>query len=566
MRAALAPAVVMVVALALAGCDGSGERGGGLAVRTPALTIAGVNDLLAFAEGQMLKTEARLGPSAHPLFTATDFQGGAWETGVTMDWRSPFFAASEWLLFRALGDTANGWRARADERTRDFDAEVRLARTHDVGFKTLLTYGLGFAVTKNEAYRAKIFEGANALGSRFLPQYGVTQSWDDLGATPVRVIVDNMMNVELFFLAAELTTSATDRDRWLNMGVSHAVTTERNHIRDSANPAIDGSTCHVYFYDRGVCVTHQGLTDSSTWSRGQAWAMYGYTTSHRYVKAYPQYATQARLFLDTARRTSDLYLRRLAEPKHGDAVPLHDFDAAAGAPKDTTAAAVAASALIELSTVAEVAAADRARYKLAAERMLDDLGAPAGRYREPPGALGTARESILLRGTTSFSDVGAGKVHIERGIIYGDYYFLEALTRYKAAYDVPTAPDAGAIDARPADTGSAESPAREVGSATDVVVVDAAVAPPPDAAGEVGTPATEDARADQAIAPPADAGVVQETRPPDGARPSPGAPASGCGCALDGSRHPSAAALFLALAAIAIHLRRSSQLRAGRGR
>jgi unsaturated chondroitin disaccharide hydrolase len=399
------------------------------------LTAEDINSNLAYAEQQLLKTENRLEENVHPRFTPTDFQGGQWLTIDTKDWRAGFFNGSEWMMFEVFGDNANGWRQKAEARTRAFSAEMSRPQTHDIGFKALNTYAQALRLTGLEEFKPKIFEAANTLGNRFMPEHGVTKSWEDANGE-LRVIIDNMMNLEIFFLAADLTTNAEDRDRWLKMAVTHAVTSEKNHIRDSSDPNIDGSTCHVFFYNRGVCKTHQGIADSSTWTRGQAWAMYGYAMAYRYTKKWPQYAKEAELFLATAQRTSDLYLRRLAEPRNGDWIPLHDFDAEEGAPKDTSAAALAAAALIELSTIDKVESDKRGRYKVAAESMLATLSRPSGDkpYRTTASPEDVAQESILLRATTSFATAGGGKKDIERGLSYADYYFLEALLRFQDVY------------------------------------------------------------------------------------------------------------------------------------
>ncbi|HET6283449.1 MAG TPA: fibronectin type III domain-containing protein [Polyangia bacterium] len=396
---------------------------------------------MSYGEQQILKTENRLANNAHPNFTPTDFQGGQWGAGNNTDWRAGFFNGSEWIMYEWFGNNANGWLAKADGRTRDFSAEVSRPQTHDIGFKTIATYGLGFRLTNLEEFRPKVFAGANTLAARYSTQYGVTRSWDDTNGD-FRVIIDNMMNLEVFFQAAQLTSNTADRDRWLNMAVTHAVNTERNHIRDSADPNVDGSTCHVYYYNLGVCHTGQGISDSSTWSRGQAWGLYGFTMAYQYARRYPQYATETALFLATAQRTTDLFLRRLAEPKNGDMVPLHDFDAAAGQPKDSSAAAIAASALVDLSRIPAVPVAKRAQYKAAAENILDRLRNTSGSnlYRSVATAGDLTKESILLRATTSYN-APAGNQQVERSLSYADYFFLEALVRYQDTYGTtPRAP------------------------------------------------------------------------------------------------------------------------------
>ncbi|HEY0711035.1 MAG TPA: hypothetical protein VGF45_00055, partial [Polyangia bacterium] len=315
-----------VLAAAAAGCDGTAGTehdtvtGGAPSAeiettsRSQALVSTDIASNLLYVEQQVLKTENRLANNAHPRYTPVDYAGGQWSTSDKTDWRCGFFNGTEWLVYEALGDGVNGWRAKAEGRTRDFVTETTRAQTHDIGFKTVNTYGHAFRLTNLEEFRPKIFEGANTLGNRFLTQYGVTRSWEDTNGD-VRVIIDNMMNLEVFFMAAELTSNTTDRDRWLSMAISHANKTEQNHIRDSVDPNVDGSTCHVFYYNQNVCRTWQGISDSSTWTRGQAWAMYGFTMAHRYAKRWPQYGADAALYLATAQRTSDLFLRRLAEAK-----------------------------------------------------------------------------------------------------------------------------------------------------------------------------------------------------------------------------------------------------------
>lgn len=454
----------------LAGCRHPAVRPDqGLA--RPALTAAVADDDLGFAQQQVLKAKNRLEVGAEPRFTGANFTGGQWATAPRTDWRSGFFTGLEWLMFENFGAGANDWKATAEERTRGFADEVSRPQTHDIGFKTLATYGNAYRLTNQDELRAGILAGASTLAGRFMPQHGVTQSWgNQVGTGDLRVIIDNMMNIELFFLGAELTQDGAERDRWLGMAVSHARTTARNQVRSSPDPRLDGSTCHVYFYNLGVCRTHQGLADDSTWARGQAWAMHGFTTSYEYARKYPQYQTEAALFLRTAERTADLFLRRLAEPRNGDWIPLHDFDSPPGGPKDSSAAAIAASALLELSRLSAVAATKRADYRRAAEALLVELsrGGGAKPYRETAAPTDLTKETILLRATTTYRGPGhASNVDVERGLIYADYYFVEALLRWKDLYGpAPKAPSFLTATAGPAGIGLSWKPTRGAASYT----------------------------------------------------------------------------------------------------
>ena len=185
----------------------------------------------------------------------------------------------------------------------------------------------------------------------------------------------------------------------------------KNHFRE------DGSCYHVAVYDtltgdfiKGV--THQGYADSSMWSRGQSWAIYGYTTVYRYTKDMR--------FLDFAQKVTDIYLKRLRETSD-DWVPLWDMDDPRGqqAPKDASAACVVASALLELSQYVESGKGQQ--YVSAAENMLRDLSTDRYQSRE--------KNTAFLMHSTGHHPAGS---EIDASIIYADYYYIEALLRWKA--------------------------------------------------------------------------------------------------------------------------------------
>jgi unsaturated chondroitin disaccharide hydrolase len=216
--------------------------------------------------------------------------------------------------------------------------------------------------------------------------------------------MDNMINLELLFWASENGGSKNLYD----IAVKHAETTMQNHFRD------DYSSYHVVVYDtstgkkiRGI--THQGHSDSSMWARGQAWAIYGYTMVYR--------ETTDGKFLDFAQKVTDVYLKNLPE----DLVPYWDFNAPdiPVTPKDASAAAVVASALLELSTLVE----DKTKaeeYRKKAEKMLASLS--SNKYQS-----GTINNAFLLHSTGHKPNAG----EIDASIIYADYYYIEALLRLK---------------------------------------------------------------------------------------------------------------------------------------
>jgi unsaturated chondroitin disaccharide hydrolase len=282
------------------------------------------------------------------------------------------------------------------------------AYDHDLGFIMIGSVMKGWQLTGNERYRRMLLAAADTLATLFNPKVGTLLSWPrhvaDYGGH--NTIMDNMINLELLFWASRNGGSHYLYD----LAVSHAATTMRHHFRP------DGSSYHVAVYDtlsgsfiHGV--THQGLADSSMWARGQSWAIYGYTMVYRW--------TRDKAFLQFAQKVTDVYLKRLAETSD-DLVPLWDMDDPRGlaAPKDASAAAVVASALLELQGY--VGGAKGARYRDIALRTLEQLGSK--KYRSGK------RNVALLMHSTGHHPAGS---EIDASIIYADYYYMEALERAK---------------------------------------------------------------------------------------------------------------------------------------
>ena len=276
---------------------------------------------------------------------------------------------------------------------------------HDLGFITINSLLKGYEVSKDNHYKQLCLQAAEKLATLFNDRVGTMLSWprhvSDYGGH--NTIMDNMMNLELLFWAADNGGDSRLRD----MAVRHAETTMKNHFRP------DGSCYHVAVYDtltgqflRGV--THQGYSDGSMWSRGQAWAIYGYTMVYRY--------THDQRFLDFAQKVADIYLKRLRATSD-DLIPLWDMDDPRGtaAPKDASAACIVASALLELSQYAPARG-----YADTAQQMLCQLSTDRYQSRD--------RNTAFLLHSTGHHPAGS---EIDASIIYADYYYLEALQRYK---------------------------------------------------------------------------------------------------------------------------------------
>ena len=328
------------------------------------------------------------------------------------EWCSGFWSGILWMDFDYTKSEAVKKAAEGYTNSLSFLAN-QPAFDHDLGFMVINSFLKGYEQTNNPAYKRIALQAADTLATLFNERVGTMLSWPrhvkDYGGH--NTIMDNMMNLELLFWAAE----NGGNQRLKDIAIRHAETTMRNHFRP------DGSCYHVAVYDtitgafkKGV--THQGYSDGSMWSRGQAWAIYGYTMVYRF--------THEKRFLDFAQKVANIYLKRLGETSD-DAIPLWDMDEPKGlqAPKDASAACIVASALLELSTYLDNQQADY--YRQMATKMLTDLSSSRYQSRD-------ANVSFLMHSTGNHP---AGS-EIDASIIYADYYYLEALLRYKNLMNV----------------------------------------------------------------------------------------------------------------------------------
>ena len=320
-------------------------------------------------------------------------------------WCSGFFGGSLWFLFE---ETKNlQWKSAAEKWTMAIEKEQFNTRTHDLGFMLYCPFGNGYRLTQNPDYKKIMLEGAKSLATRFNPKYGVIKSWEKYAGFDYPVIIDNMMNLEFLFWAAR---ESGDKS-FYNICISHADSTLKNHFRP------DGSSYHVICYGEGGKVllkkTHQGYADESAWARGQAWSLYGYTVMYR--------ETKLKRYLEQAERIAKFYLNHPNLPK--DKIPYWDFNAPniPNEERDASAAAITASALLELSTI--VGGKKGEEYFKNAEEMLVNLSSDAYKAK-----IGTNNNFILMHSTGH----KPGKSEIDVPLVYADYYYLEGLLRYRA--------------------------------------------------------------------------------------------------------------------------------------
>ncbi|MEO6521780.1 MAG: glycoside hydrolase family 88 protein [Mucilaginibacter sp.] len=322
------------------------------------------------------------------------------------DWCSGFWPGVLWYLYE--GTHKAQFKINAEKFTTEL---TPLSYTpgfdHDLGFQVHNSFGNGYRLTRNAAYKPVILHAADSLATLFNPRVGTILSWPSMVKRmgwPHNTIIDNMINLEMLFWASKNGGSK----KLYNIAVKHAETTMHNHFR------ADYSAYHVVVYDtltgkkiKGV--THQGYADNSMWARGQSWAIYGFTMCYRETKKAE--------FLNFAQNVADVYLKRLP----ADGIPYWDFDAPdiPNAPKDASAACVTASALLELSTFVHDKT-KAATYRRKAEQMLAMLSSAKYQSRD-------VNDAFLLH-STGHKPNGS---EIDASIIYADYYYLEALLRLK---------------------------------------------------------------------------------------------------------------------------------------
>lgn len=315
------------------------------------------------------------------------------------NWTSGFFPGSLWYTYELTGDEK--LKAQAIKYTNLLNPIRHYKDNHDIGFMMNCSYGNALRLSPNDTIQAILVETADNLCERFDPQIGCIRSWN-FGHWNYPVIIDNMMNLDLLFNASKLTGS----NKYYDVAVKHAKTTMKHHFRP------DFTCYHVVSYNNDGTVeskgTHQGKHHESSWSRGQAWAVYGYTACYR--------ETQDTDFLKHAIHIANMIMERV---KTDDNIPYWDYNAPAlkDTPRDASAAAVTASAFLELSTFAP----DGQKYYKYAENLLKNISG-----KEYLAEKSTNQGFILMHSVGSLPHGS----EIDTPINYADYYYLEALKRY----------------------------------------------------------------------------------------------------------------------------------------
>lgn len=328
-------------------------------------------------------------PDQFPMYTTAgkwDFSGESWT-----NWCEGFLGGQLWLIYMYTRDP--WWRRKAEHYARLIEPRKIDRSVHDLCFLFWPTWKRWFDLTGDPAIQSVVIEAGRTLALRYNEKGKYLRSF--LAADSL--FIDVTMNVGIIYYAAQQA-----RDQHLyEIALQHCLTTRKYLVRG------DGSTSHegLFDLDTGAFLrqsTQQGWRTDSCWARGQAWALYGFTTAYGY--------THEPCFLDTARACADYYLSHV--PKHG--VPPNDFDEPEPAcPYESSAAAIAASGLLDLARVS-----GNAKYQDGALRILETLTGPGFLADPVAGWEGLLKHGIYHTGK------GLG---VDESVMWGDYFFLEAV-------------------------------------------------------------------------------------------------------------------------------------------
>jgi rhamnogalacturonyl hydrolase YesR len=348
---------------------------------------------------------------------STVITNGLWRTRSSGDWSSGFFPGCLWLMYEQTGNPqfrqwAEGWTGGITPQQFNPD-------TDDLGFMINSSFGNGYRLTTNADYKAVLLQAARSVSNRFNAAVGGFGYWSGTTNAQYDTWLDSTMNMEMIFRASTLSGDTN----FSSMAYSHEAKATLNHIR------ADDSTYHIVHYDGNTGAvsgrgSYAGASDESTWARGHAWGTYGFTMAYR--------ETGDLRFLDTAQRLAGYYLTNVLP----DYVPYWDYQyweyqgpGGTDASRDSSAAAITLSALLELSQRV-TNAVDAANYWQAAHGIFNSLSST--NYL----AQGSSSSGILLHGVGETPPLWDQEIDVS--LIYGDYYFLEALKRYREIYNQTT--------------------------------------------------------------------------------------------------------------------------------
>lgn len=339
-------------------------------------------------------------PDFYPMYTVAGrwkHAGEAWT-----HWCDGFLPGMLWILYArqpAGSPESEWWREQAIRYSRPLEPRKFDRSVHDLGFLFMPSYYRWYGFTRDPNLKAVLVEAGRTMSLRFQEKGRYLHSF----VSPDSLFIDIMMNVGVVFYAALETGDRA----MLETALQHCHTTRRVLVRG------DGSTAHEGLFDLETGeflrqTTHQGYRGDSCWSRGLAWSLYGFGTAYTYARDP--------LFLQTAEACADFYIRHTPP----DGVPPWDYDAPAESRKllDTSAAAIAASGLLQLSDLA----ADAAKGHLYGETARHILATLCRDWLSESDA---QWEGILKGGVYHIHK----NLGVHESVMWGEYFFLEAVAQ-----------------------------------------------------------------------------------------------------------------------------------------
>ena len=314
-------------------------------------------------------------------------------------WTNGFWGGMMWQLYHATNLPL--YKEIAIENEEKLDRNLMMANglDHDNGFKWLPTSVAHYRLTQNKDSKNRALLAANDLAGRFNLAGRFIRAWNDPGDGDKAgwAIIDCMMNLPLLYWASD----EINDPRFTQIANAHADTVMKYFVRE------DGSVNHIVEFNpsTGAFVQNhggQGYAEGSTWTRGQAWALYGFTLSYLH--------TRESRYLETAKKTADYYIAHI--PENG-LIPVDFIQPGDCTLEDSTSAAIAACGLLELEKFVEGELKET--YHNAAMKLLQALS--EHRFNQDETI-----DNLLEKCTAAFHDENH-----EFSIIYGDYYFIEAI-------------------------------------------------------------------------------------------------------------------------------------------
>ncbi len=355
---------------------------------------------LEIAEAKVLRTAAVYEPGLFPHVTQDN---GRWKVSRDGGWTGGLYVGMLWLGYQRTGEAK--FRQEAENRTRRLEFRQYDTGTHDLGFLFVPTFVKANRMTNEPYYRQAALQAAGSLSKRYNPN-GFIQAWGAIGDPEQggRAIIDTMMNLPLLWWAA----AESKEPRYADIAEKHALTAMKYLVRQ------DGSSYHVVDFDpsTGALInqgTKQGYAAGSTWARGQAWGIYGFTLAYEYTKRAE--------FLQTAKRMAKFYWENLPASK----VPYWDFDAAKvegpTTQRDSSAGAIAAAGFLDLARVT----ADPVEADGYWQKGLAILRGLTATCLDRSGE----SEGVLLHGCYNRNSNSA----VDNSVTWGDYYYQQALLK-----------------------------------------------------------------------------------------------------------------------------------------